>query len=341
MNNGLSNIGFLFGAGTSLYAGYPLSRNLTVKVIEALTDSEKEILQNILTRENLSIENQEEIPDIEKISDIIFKYSLSNDNQELKELENSVRDAIINIIKSVNEPNLDLHIKFFKSLKSIIGPKARCIYIFTTNYDLSIEKAALYAKIPIFNGFAGTTFRFFDAERFKLTYGQIINRKFYEFAEPYIKLIKLHGSISWVKNGNSIFELGDLSAIKPSQSSIILPKTQKIRDTLDYPYNHLFSYASRIIGSSQCRYLVSCGCSLRDEHINDHILIPKLRANKIRLFATFKHAPTTIDQFQQFSSFNYLTETNNYIRGNLENGPSNLWDFNQFVNELAEKAGIE
>jgi len=60
-------MGFLFGAGTSLYAGYPLSKNLTANVIEALSDSEKEILGTILERENLSIENQEEIPDIEKI----------------------------------------------------------------------------------------------------------------------------------------------------------------------------------------------------------------------------------------------------------------------------------
>lgn len=256
-------------------------------------------------------------------------------------MENSIRDLIINNIKSVNEPTLELHIKFFKALKSIIGPKARCIHIFTTNYDLAIEKAAIHAKIPIYNGFAGTTFRYFDAARFKLTYGQITNQKFSEFPEPYIKLIKLHGSISWVKSDNDVYELGDLTAIKPSQYSIILPKTQKIRDTLEYPYNHLFTYATNVIGTSQCTYLISCGCSLRDDHINDHILIPKLRTGKIRLFATFKNEPTNIAKFKQFSNFNYLTETNYYSKGNSVNEPTKLWDFNQFVNELSEKAGLE
>ena len=256
-------------------------------------------------------------------------------------MEKSIRDLIINHIKSVSETTLDLHIKFFKALKSIIGPKARCIHIFTTNYDLAIEKAALYAKIPIFNGFTGTTFRYFDAVRFKLTYGQIINQKFYKFPEPYIKLIKLHGSISWVRNDDRIFELGDLTAIKPSQTSIILPKSQKIRETLDYPYNHLFSYATNVIGTSQCKYLISCGCSLRDDHINDHILIPKLRSGSIKLFATFKKEPTTIAKFKQFRNFNYLTEANFCNEGKLVNEASNLWDFNQFVNKLAEKAGLE
>jgi len=294
-----------------------------------------------MIKENLSIRNEEEIPDIEKISDIISKHSLSSGNAELLELEKTIRDIIIKTIKSVNEPTLDIHIKFFKALKSLIGPKARCIHIFTTNYDLTIEKAALHAKIPVYNGFVGTTYRYFDATRFKLIYGQASNQRFYEFSEPHIKLIKLHGSISWVKNNNNIYELGDLSTISPEQHSIIVPKTQKIRETLAYPYNHLFSYASKVIGTSKCRYLISCGCSLRDKHINDNILFPKLRTGKLRLFATFKNEPTTLDDFKQFQSFNYLTENNNYLKGDLVSETTNLWDFKYLVNELAEKAGVE
>ena len=121
----------------------------------------------------------------------------------------------------------------------------------------------------------------------------------------------------------------------------IVPKTQKIRETLAYPYNHLFSYASKVIGTSKCRYLISCGCSLRDKHINDNILFPKLRTGKLRLFATFKNEPTTLDDFKQFQSFNYLTENNNYLKGDLVSETTNLWDFKYLVNELAEKAGVE
>jgi len=82
------------------------------------------------------------------------------------------------------------------------------IWIFTTNYDLVFELAASIAKIPIYNGFEGIAQRFFDIERIELTYGKInSNRMFELFNEPHIKLIKLHGSISWFKEGDDVYRI--------------------------------------------------------------------------------------------------------------------------------------
>ena len=223
------------------------------------------------------------------------------------ELEKSIRNKIIEELTPAANINLKYHIKFLEAIKKLHSNKNECIWIFTTNYDMLFERAAMNAKIPIYNGFEGILNRYFDIDRLELKYGRINRENIFEdYKEPYIRLIKLHGSISWYKNGEDLIETNE-SLSGDKTRSMILPRMEKVFDAFEHPYDQLFRYSSQIIGN-QCKYILCCGSSLRDQHINDQLIIPKLREGKIRFTGLFKSEPENIGQFNRFRSFNYLTE---------------------------------
>jgi hypothetical protein len=94
-------------------------------------------------------------PDIETISDLIYKYKISWGSNQIDELGRTLRMGIVKELINVKNPNLDYHVRFLKALKKLMSGRAESIWIFTTNYDLLFELSAMRAEIPIFNGFEG------------------------------------------------------------------------------------------------------------------------------------------------------------------------------------------
>lgn len=339
ISSGCSNIGFFFGAGTSAEAGYPLTVDLTKRVISRLNSEERFKIESILNKEHIFHSLDEGIPDIEILSDIIYKY-LYNVELPTNDLEKSIRNKIIEELTPPADINLKCHIKFLEAVKKLHSNKNECIWIFTTNYDMLFECAAMNAKIPIYNGFEGILNRYFDINRLELKHG-IINKEnmFEAYKEPYIRLIKLHGSISWYKSGEDLIETNE-NLRGDKTRSMILPRMEKVFDAFEHPYDQLFQYSSQIIGN-QCKYILCCGSSLRDKHINDRLIIPKLRENKIRFTGLFKSEPENIGQFNIYNSFNYVTE-DSMVKGKTKiDEKSDMWKFSAFVNLLCNKVGLE
>lgn len=328
-NIGLSQIGFVFGAGTSFAAGYPLTFELTIEVFKRLDAGEIELVKKILTADGVVLDSDKGEPDIEVLSDILNKAKANGGYTGIELLIESIRKHIVDIINEVAAPNLEYHLKFFKSLKKLMSHRNESIWIFTTNYDLVFELAAASAKIPIYNGFEGICERFFDIERIDLTYGKInSSRRFETFNEPHIKLVKLHGSTSWFKDGDEITE--SFLSEKKDNRCMILPRRTKVAETLDAPYDKLFRYANSIIGK-QCKYIISCGYSYRDEHINDILFNPKLRAGSIRVFAFSKDETPEILKLKEYPSFHYMVKNKLHYNGKDTDGTYDLWDFKKFV----------
>lgn len=69
------------------------------------------------------------------------------------------------------------------------------IEIFTTNYDLLIELALEYKRIPYFDGFVGSINPFLIPECIEA--GNIKNDQSSYKPYSWIRLWKLHGSINW------------------------------------------------------------------------------------------------------------------------------------------------
>ncbi|MFA6924828.1 MAG: SIR2 family protein [Bacteroidales bacterium] len=328
-NTGLSQIGFFFGAGSSYTAGYPLTSQLTIDVLKKLLPEQIKLIEKILETESITLNIVEGSPDIEILSDKINKAKASGGYVGVDSLIESIRKHIVDIINEVKKPNLEYHIKFFKGLKKLMSHRNESVWIFTTNYDLVFELAASIAKIPIYNGFEGIAQRFFDIERIELTYGKInSNRRFEPFNEPCIKLVKLHGSTSWIKTEENIIE--NFSSENKENKCMILPQRTKVTETLEAPYDKLFRYAASVIGR-QCKYIVSCGYSYRDEHINDILFVPKLRSNSLRVFALSKDETPEIIKLKEFSCFNYLVNDKLYFNGKETIDSYNQWEFKNFV----------
>ena len=200
----------------------------------------------------------------------------------------------------------------------------------------------MYAKMPLRNGFEGCGARYFDINRIKLRTGKVTpaarnTGRFEEYKEPYMNLIKLHGSISWYKMSNNCCEIFEKDQLKGDYKRILIhPQSTKMAQTLEEPYDQLFNYANSVIGHD-CKYLVTCGYSYRDKHINDRLLIPKLGTGSLRIFALFENEPENIDSLKAYGhAFNYLSKEKLHLDGIDYDYPNELWKFSNFVDFISK-----
>ncbi len=158
--------------------------------------------------------------------------------------------------------------------------------IFTTNYDLFVEKASVsYHALKLNDGFSrapslDNRMEYSSRTFFNTTYntGNLYN---YKVEIPCINLIKLHGSLSWKKDEEDIvFRVATkplLAAAKTRKQikefiedyAVVLPQTTKFRTTLmDRTYYELLRiYANEL--DCENTLLVAFGFSFGDEHIFD------------------------------------------------------------------------
>lgn len=171
--------------------------------------------------------------------------------------------------------------------KNILLP--RQANIFTTNYDLFIEKAA--SKLPnvtLNDGFdrtsaVGSRYVFSPEKYFDRTYRSgSSNERIAEL--PVMNLIKVHGSLSWQRDGdkeirfasNGVSLSGHVQKNNPSAVSIalakravILPNIRKFESTLmERVYFDLLRLYSNCMDRDNA-LLIAFGFSFADEHILD------------------------------------------------------------------------
>jgi len=173
--------------------------------------------------------------------------------------------------------------------------------IFTTNYDLFIEKASTsYQALKLNDGFSRVPsldgrMEYSSRNFFNTTYNTG-NLYSYKVEIPCINLVKLHGSLSWKKDDNEIVFRVEakqlLPAVKTAEEignfiesyAVVLPQTTKFRTTLmDRTYYELLRiYANEL--DRENALLVAFGFSFGDEHIRD-ITARALKNPTLRLVA--------------------------------------------------------
>ena len=331
IGTGLNSVGFLFGAGTSKDAGYPLMGDLTKHVCSNLSVDDKSTLEAILVQNGLNYDESTGSPNIEILADLVIEASINAPKTEHYRLSAEIQRLITETILSVESPNLDDHIKFLEALKRRSAGSSSKVTIFTTNYDILFEMAAGEVGVRMETGFDGSLKRTFSPDSFSLSRGTRAGARFSDKTELHINLVKLHGSIAWMKAGVQLFETGiDLKDLGQKRA-IILPRRRKVMDTLAHPFDQLFTKASQIL-NNECKYLVSCGFSYGDKHINDELLIPKLQEGKIRLTALCGVEPECLPELSQYPSFQIgLPDRCESSIHNSSDG-TELWKFS----ELAE-----
>jgi len=222
--------------------------------------------------------------------------------------------------------------------------------IFTTNYDLLIEKASIgYPALKLNDGFTrvpslDNRMEYSSRNFFNTTYNTG-NLYSYKVEIPCINLIKLHGSLSWKKNGEEIvFSVSARDLLDEDRTAeqisdfiedyaVVLPQATKFRTTLmDRTYYELLRiYANEL--DRENTLLVTFGFSFGDEHIRD-ITRRALKNPTLRLVA-FAHSNGDKESFDEiFSGYNNVE-----IIAPEDGGTIDFNNFNDTLRGLLPKSG--
>jgi hypothetical protein len=333
IENGLNRIGFLFGAGTSKEAGYPLMGDLTKTVVSKLNAALKGTLDEILAAKTLTYDPAAGSPNIEILSDLVTEYFVTTQDARYGDLESEIRKLIVEVILSVTSPDITHHVRFLEALKRRAHGTSSTVTIFTTNYDVLFELAAGEVGVRMETGFDGPLSRQFDPTVFDLARGTVDRTRFTNRNELHVNLIKLHGSVSWLRHGGRVCESGlDLQSAT-SERAMVLPRRRKVMDTLSEPFDQLFIRASRTLGSN-CQFVVACGFSFGDKHINDQLIFPKLNAGKIRLTALCGEEPDCLGDLKKFRPFHAGFPGNCFVDQKDIGVGTDLWKFSALAQLL-------
>jgi hypothetical protein len=335
LSNGLENTGFLFGAGTSVEAGYPVMAGLTRSVVANLTTTERATFDEALHSASITYDAAAGEPNIEFIADIVWAHAINSRDSRFSLLEGRIRDLVTEAILSVSSPKLDHHIRFLELLKARTYGRAACVYIFTTNYDVLFELAGAEASVVVESGFTGSVDRYFDPLRFTTRCGTMqASARFSEHPLLTVRLVKLHGSVSWYTRGGRLFERHPDSIPAGEKRVMVLPRRRKVMETLQAPYDTLFRVMSQSLGSD-CKYVVSCGFSFGDDHINANLIEPSITGGKIRLFALAAAETDGMAGFRSAPAFSAGFDASGITCGAAHADGCDLWKFSKFVELFA------
>jgi len=216
---------------------------------------------------------------------------------------------------------------FFKYISSILMKRKSTLLskqanIFTTNIDIFNEFSLEELNIEMNDGFCGLIKPKFDPSNFKKSYFKR-SLHFELLSEiPTINLVKLHGSLTWMKDKNfknieysrlsMLNEIhkssNDLSFIKEYEKLFIInPEKKKLEDTvLDTIYYDLLRIFSEEM-EKENTVLFIIGFSLNDEHIQD-LIFRSINSNptlKVYIFCYDLNSVTDINKKIESQSRKY------------------------------------
>lgn len=284
-------IGFLFGAGTSKSIGISDIAELTKKIENGLEKDNEEkfkIIKDGLDADSKHIEailNQIRL--IRQITgDSKSKSFEKVTGDDAKNLDKTICNDIYNIIsEEESKANINVVKRFIGWLNWLSRdyPKE----LFTTNYDLVLEKSAENLLIPFHDGFVGAYEPFFAPESLE-------SKSNYDRPPiSWIRLWKLHGSLGWFwkenEDGKShrVIRLSSGAKEKyPDAELVIYPSKDKYESSRKQPFISYFDRLKSFLAEGEGIFIIS-GYSFSDEHLNEVIFNALNQNNRIQIIAFF------------------------------------------------------
>jgi len=226
--------------------------------------------------------------------------------------------------------SLKQYVEFIQTIDGILSERKTNLLpkqasIFTTNYDLFIERASERCPSILLNdGFNRVpslkNLHKFAPERLFDATLHTGNHYDYTAELPSINLIKLHGSMTWQRSGNDVVYRvmdfdglagtaeNDASAVAALLQSlaIVLPTQRKFQQTIiERTYYDLLRIFANVM-ERENSLLIAFGFSFRDEHILE-IVKRALRNPTLKLIICC-YAPEEIqEQQEKFTSYNNVS----------------------------------
>lgn len=159
--------------------------------------------------------------------------------------------------------------------------------IFTTNYDLVVERALDQLGYPYIDGFSGTVDRRLNLAYYGLDFHRVetTTQAVVARAEAAVYLHKVHGSLNWRSSVERDAATG-LESLEVKQSAaetasddlvLIYPTAAKEADSLAYPYSDLLRLLGDAVQQDDTAVL-AVGYGFADPHIN-RLLLRSLASN--------------------------------------------------------------
>ena len=327
--------GFFFGAGTSCALGVPNIATLTTAVEDDLKDTHltnfktiKDDLSAIHSKRKINIEDiLNQLRRIRAITgERTDKNYLGICGESATELDKEICKKIYSVI-SASEATADLSNtkKFFAWLNMQNNNYTR--EVFTTNYDLIIEKSLERIRVPYFDGFVGSYEPFFWQDSIDRSVGKS------DLTQSWLRLWKIHGSLNWFWKDNSdaeshsIIRGGKIPDIqKLDKELVIYPSKEKYDSSKKQPFVVYFDRLKNVLLDGELLFIVT-GYSFSDQHINE-IMFNSLRQNNRLSILVFFYQDTEVEALYQTAS-PYLNLTAYGPTKAIINGELGEWDYNE------------
>ncbi|EAE9013073.1 hypothetical protein BTZ58_15390, partial [Listeria monocytogenes] len=279
----MENLSILMGAGCSSF--YIDNEEAAISTMAGLF---KDFIKSNPDFEILGVGIEDKVNrNLEELMD--FMNALRQVNH-IKEIDKEI-DKKINIVKKFITDKItqgmdckelsEIYKKLY--LKTISSSRKSPINIVTTNYDMYNERALDELNFIYNSGFTGSYMRTFNPNMYRYMYvdNMNLNKDVWNRVDHFYNLYKIHGSISWKKSEDKIYEISMKEIDKSSLENVMIyPTPLKDRSTLMVPYTDLMrSFQDNLTQKNSV--LITLGYSFGDDHINRIILnnlsIPSFR----------------------------------------------------------------
>ena len=303
---------WLLGAGASYESKIPLMYPLTDRIMNLVTGAHSALLNSIRAElpPNSHIEHV-----LSHIGDLIAIASrkqtkeahVAGNDHALTDLVSLHQEVIGHIATTVRygfrpaiagSPaevgtlevpivEIDHHQNFLEALfegRSNLESRSRVGFI-TTNYDTLLEDALAMCRRSVCDGFTAGGVGYWIGHR-----NEIIEK----LPPRTHHLIKLHGSVDWLRgsNGNLLRGRYGTKYLANLSDTLIYPQATKYVETQKDPFADLFDAFRKSISASASHILCTIGYSFGDEHINAEIEAALSKeGNKTTVIAFSKEPP--------------------------------------------------
>ncbi len=302
LSSGKRRLGFFLGAGCSMAAGLPGISKLTSDIVSSM---DNEILSNVISELEQDCNIEDILNRIRMLKEVVLvssKWTKGDlDPSKLTDLDNEICSKIRDEVKYSNNLDMESYRKFAEWIKHTQADCQTSIEIFTTNYDILLDKSLDIACCPYFDGYIGTVEPYFDLSLVEAD--TIINDPRYKLPSGIVKLWKMHGSVNWKsvtdKKGiiTRILRDNDSNSDK-ANNLMIFPSRDKYAYSRKLPYLALLDRLKYFLSNGETLLIVS-GYSFSDEHINDIILQSLQKNPRLSISAFMYEVDDNVKEFSE------------------------------------------
>lgn len=159
--------------------------------------------------------------------------------------------------------------------------------LFTTNYDLAIERAAQATRFTLLDGFGPTAGAVFDGGNFDLDIVRRAADGTLQLAANVVQLYKLHGSVDWDEASDGVRRNP-----KPTTPVLIYPSNMKYQQSYRPPYLESMARFQMTLRQPETTVIVA-GVGFNDAHIAGPLLAAVRSNVSLRLIVVDPALPSS------------------------------------------------